>query len=64
VLRDNGADMSDVRLGFHWPLFAVGHLHLHAISPTNQMTWLQRLEFSSSFFGDVDRAVKMLQDKK
>lgn len=63
MLHDQGADMSDVMVGFHWPFYTVGHLHLHAISPTNQMGWFHKFEFSRFLFGDVDMAVKMLEKK-
>ena len=36
LLTDRGAGQENTLLGFHWPFYTVGHLHLHAISPTNQ----------------------------
>ncbi|ELU03281.1 hypothetical protein CAPTEDRAFT_181291 [Capitella teleta] len=34
VLREQGGDPAEARLGFHWPPFhLVSHLHLHVISP-------------------------------
>ncbi|XP_034237877.1 histidine triad nucleotide-binding protein 3-like [Thrips palmi] len=46
VLRDHDADMTDYRLGFHWPPFhSISHLHLHAISPTADMGFMARLIF-------------------
>ena len=46
VLREQNADMSDIRLGFHWPPFhSVSHLHLHAISPTSDMGLMARMIF-------------------
>ena len=36
LLTDRGASQENRLLGFHWPFYTVGHLHLHAISPTNQ----------------------------
>ncbi|KAJ1528484.1 hypothetical protein ONE63_006893 [Megalurothrips usitatus] len=49
VLRDQGADMSDTRLGFHWPPFhSISHLHLHAISPTSDMGLMARIVFKQN----------------
>lgn len=31
VLQSQGADLEDVREGFHWPFYTVGHLHFHVI---------------------------------
>ncbi|KAJ9577098.1 hypothetical protein L9F63_006335 [Diploptera punctata] len=46
VLSERGADMTDVRLGFHWPPFnSIQHLHLHAISPASNMGFASRLIF-------------------
>ncbi|KAG8225271.1 hypothetical protein J437_LFUL006504, partial [Ladona fulva] len=46
VLGDNGANLDDIRFGFHWPPFhSVHHLHLHAISPTDGMGFFGRLIF-------------------
>ena len=50
-------------LGFHWPFYTVGHLHLHAISPTNQMSFFQKIEFSSKLFGTVEQAIKVLEKR-
>ncbi|KAL8566188.1 hypothetical protein ACOMHN_034764 [Nucella lapillus] len=42
-LQEQGGDVSDARLGFHWPPFhSVEHLHLHVISPQADMGWLAR----------------------
>uniref|UniRef100_A0A3Q0R231 HIT domain-containing protein n=1 Tax=Amphilophus citrinellus TaxID=61819 RepID=A0A3Q0R231_AMPCI len=40
VLRDQGiTDMMDIRLGFHQPPYiSVGHLHLHVLAPTSQIS--------------------------
>lgn len=47
VLREQNADLSQVRLGFHWPPFhSVSHLHLHAISPPNEMGFVARMIFA------------------
>ncbi|XP_023703548.1 histidine triad nucleotide-binding protein 3 isoform X1 [Cryptotermes secundus] len=46
VLNENGADLSDVRFGFHWPPFnSIQHLHLHAICPASSMSFVSRLIF-------------------
>lgn len=46
VLREQNADMSDIRLGFHWPPFhSISHLHLHAISPASDMGLIARMIF-------------------
>lgn len=46
VLTEKGADLSDVRFGFHWPPFnSIQHLHLHAISPASSMSFVSSLIF-------------------
>ncbi|KDR20307.1 histidine triad nucleotide-binding protein 3-like isoform X1 [Zootermopsis nevadensis] len=46
VLTEEGADLSDVRFGFHWPPFnSIQHLHLHAISPASSLGFVSRLIF-------------------
>lgn len=46
ILKERGANMSDVRLGFHWPPFnTIQHLHLHAISPVSEMSLMQSVIF-------------------
>ncbi|PSN57716.1 Histidine triad nucleotide-binding protein 3, partial [Blattella germanica] len=46
VLSEKGADLSDVRFGFHWPPFnSIQHLHLHAISPASNMGFIARQIF-------------------
>lgn len=43
VLQNNGGNVDDIRMGFHWPPFhSVSHLHLHVISPQSQMSFLPR----------------------
>nr|ACO11012.1 Histidine triad nucleotide-binding protein 3 [Caligus rogercresseyi] len=62
VLEENGASVSDAKIGFHWPIVSVHHLHLHAISPASQMSSLfKKIEFSSAFFGTLPDAIAMLQ---
>lgn len=46
VLEQKQADLTNVRFGFHWPPFhTISHLHLHAISPTSEMSFIGRLIF-------------------
>ncbi|XP_018573539.1 histidine triad nucleotide-binding protein 3 isoform X2 [Anoplophora glabripennis] len=46
VLRDNGGNVDDIRLGFHCPPFnSVAHLHLHVISPASEMSFLSQVVF-------------------
>ncbi|KAK7476699.1 hypothetical protein BaRGS_00032097 [Batillaria attramentaria] len=47
-LEEQGADVSDVRMGFHWPPFhTVSHLHLHVISPQREMGWIAKRHFQT-----------------
>lgn len=46
ILQENGGNVDDLRLGFHWPPFnSVSHLHLHIISPASEMSLLQSIIF-------------------
>ncbi|CAL1261830.1 unnamed protein product [Larinioides sclopetarius] len=46
VLKNNSASVSDARFGFHVPPFtSIQHLHLHAISPVNEMGFISRMIF-------------------
>jgi len=46
TLQEKGADINDIRLGFHVPPFnSVQHLHLHLITPTSDMSFLGRMIF-------------------
>lgn len=41
-----GLDKSSTRTGFHWPPFTtVNHLHLHLISPVQNMSFVKRMMF-------------------
>lgn len=43
VLGEQGGNIEEARLGFHWPPFVlVKHLHLHVISPEGDMGWGNR----------------------
>ncbi|XP_049958483.1 adenosine 5'-monophosphoramidase HINT3-like isoform X4 [Schistocerca serialis cubense] len=49
VLEERGGDLSDLRLGFHWPPFySIGHLHLHVISPASDMSFVSLLMFRNN----------------
>lgn len=40
VLSQQGANVQDSRIGFHWPPFVkVHHLHMHLLSPMEGMSW-------------------------
>ncbi|XP_063245088.1 adenosine 5'-monophosphoramidase HINT3-like isoform X2 [Bacillus rossius redtenbacheri] len=46
ILEKHGADLRDVRFGFHWPPFhSISHLHLHVISPASEMGFMSRCIF-------------------
>ncbi|GFS60549.1 histidine triad nucleotide-binding protein 3 [Nephila pilipes] len=46
VLNNNSASVSDARFGFHQPPFnSIQHLHLHVISPSNEMSIFSKLIF-------------------
>lgn len=66
LLEKKGADLKDVRLGFHWPPFhLVSHLHLHAIQPASQMALLSRLVFRHGlWFASPEVAKQWLQDRE
>ena len=43
VLKTQGGNMDDCRMGFHWPPFtSVKHLHLHVISPVSEMSFFSK----------------------
>ncbi|KAF8784259.1 Histidine triad nucleotide-binding protein 3 like protein [Argiope bruennichi] len=43
VLKNNSASVSDARFGFHVPPFnSIQHLHLHVISPVNEMGFINK----------------------
>lgn len=43
ILKQQGGDEEDCRMGFHWPPFtSVKHLHLHVISPVSEMSFFNR----------------------
>lgn len=56
VLEGLGGDLKDVRLGFHCPPFnSIKHLHLHCLSPVENMSFLHKLMFrpNSWWFSSV-----------
>ncbi|XP_074640796.1 adenosine 5'-monophosphoramidase HINT3-like isoform X2 [Tubulanus polymorphus] len=69
VLQEQGGNVNDVRLGFHWPPFRmVDHLHVHVISPESEMRLISRAMFwpNSFWFVTVDwirERLKKLKEK-
>ncbi|XP_072913449.1 adenosine 5'-monophosphoramidase HINT3 [Hemitrygon akajei] len=65
VLHQNGIDdLSDVRLGFHWPPFcSVTHLHLHVLAPASQMGFISRMTYrpNSYWFITVEQLIEKLK---
>ncbi|XP_035666322.1 histidine triad nucleotide-binding protein 3-like [Branchiostoma floridae] len=63
VLQEQGGNMEDKRLGFHWPPFnSIDHLHLHVLSPDSQMGFLSRLVYRPAFwFVTIDKLLERLQ---
>ncbi len=68
VLSDSGGDIEHSVLGFHWPpLVTVKHLHMHVISPVNQMKWIHRafiFKKNSYFFSSPEYMVDYLKSKQ
>lgn len=58
------AGPEDVKVGFHWPIVTVGHLHLHVIAPASSMGIASRMIFSKMFFGDVPSAIELIESKE
>ncbi|KAF2359879.1 HIT-like domain [Trinorchestia longiramus] len=53
LIQEKGVDNieEELRLGFHWPPFtSIQHLHLHAIAPQSQMSYLSRLIFKHNSY--------------
>ncbi|XP_053183044.1 histidine triad nucleotide-binding protein 3 [Scomber japonicus] len=64
--KNNITDLSDVRLGFHWPPFcSVTHLHLHVLAPESQMGFMSRLFYrlNSYWFITADQLIEHLNSK-
>ncbi|EDW46137.1 histidine triad nucleotide-binding protein 3 [Drosophila sechellia] len=66
LLASKGVSVDDALFGFHLPPFiTVKHLHMHAISPRTQMTFLSKLIFRPSvWFKPVDEARFYLSQKE
>lgn len=46
IAQKQGFDINSTRTGFHWPPFnTVNHLHLHVISPIENMSIIKRMVF-------------------
>ncbi|XP_017774970.1 PREDICTED: histidine triad nucleotide-binding protein 3-like [Nicrophorus vespilloides] len=66
VLVENGAEVDDLQMGFHWPPFnSISHLHLHLISPASQMGFLSRQIFRPNtwWFASADYVYNNLTNK-
>lgn len=51
VLAQQGGLSDSARLGFHWPPFhTISHLHLHVISPEEEMGFIARGIFKKDSF--------------
>lgn len=66
VLREQNANLTKVRFGFHWPPFCtVHHLHLHAISPDDGIKtfyWLTGMfSHGTPWFKSVDWVLDRLK---
>lgn len=65
-LETQGGSTGDVRMGFHWPPFhSVSHLHLHVISPHQEMGWLSKSIFKpgSLWFKTDQWVLQRLKEK-
>ncbi|EDV46864.1 histidine triad nucleotide-binding protein 3 [Drosophila erecta] len=65
-LVGKGVSVDDALFGFHLPPFiTVKHLHMHAIAPRTQMSFLSKLIFRPSFFfKTTDEARSYLSQKE
>nr|XP_032815448.1 histidine triad nucleotide-binding protein 3 isoform X1 [Petromyzon marinus] len=64
VLQRQGvSDLSDIRLGFHWPPFSsVTHLHLHVLAPASQIGFLRlAYRLNTWWFVTSDQLIKILE---
>nr|XP_033327907.1 histidine triad nucleotide-binding protein 3-like [Megalopta genalis] len=63
IIERQGLDPGNTRTGFHWPPFnTVNHLHLHVISPIENMSALRRFMFkpNSYWFVSTDYVKSLL----
>lgn len=64
VLLEKGGTLDSLRMGFHWPPFtSINHLHLHIISPMEQMSTLSKVIYmpGSAWFCPVDDAIAYIE---
>ncbi|XP_076635202.1 adenosine 5'-monophosphoramidase HINT3 [Colletes latitarsis] len=51
VIQQQGLDRAATRTGFHWPPFnTVNHLHLHVISPVENINFLNKIIYLPGSF--------------
>ncbi|KAL2714736.1 histidine triad nucleotide-binding protein 3-like, partial [Vespula squamosa] len=66
IAQKQGFDINSTRTGFHWPPFnTVNHLHLHVISPIENMSIIKRMVFklNTPWFVSTDYVKSRLQKK-
>ncbi|XP_014248644.1 histidine triad nucleotide-binding protein 3-like [Cimex lectularius] len=67
LLEQKGVNLSSARFGFHWPPFySVPHLHLHAIGPTSNMSFIARAIFreNSYWFVPPEYVINSLEENQ
>ncbi|XP_043231888.1 histidine triad nucleotide-binding protein 3-like isoform X2 [Amphibalanus amphitrite] len=66
LLEKNGADLNDVRIGFHVPpLISVWHIHLHVIWPFSEAGVFVKWKYKrSSWFWTPEVAKQWLRDRE
>ncbi|XP_041044618.1 histidine triad nucleotide-binding protein 3 isoform X2 [Carcharodon carcharias] len=65
VLQQNGFDdLTDVRLGFHWPPFCtMTHLHLHVLAPASQMGFISRMIYRANSYWFITEMGKKQENR-
>lgn len=66
ILREQDADLEDVKIGFHWPPFnSVQHLHLHVIFPQSKLNVKGRLVYKANswWFATIEWTLDHLAKK-
>ncbi|KAK2584874.1 hypothetical protein KPH14_002471 [Odynerus spinipes] len=66
IVDKQGLDINSTRTGFHWPPFnTVHHLHLHVISPVENMSLVGQMKFklNSPWFVSTDYMRSRLEEK-